>query len=239
MKRNILIIGASGEIGRSIVRLLAKEDTQFILHYNENRSCLEEVLKEVNPLQILSVLKADFRKEEEIWQFIENIAFPVHAVIFAGGKAHIAQLQDTTETAMKELFHLHLYAPWMITKHLLPEMIQRRCGHIIFITSIWGNKGASMETIYSSVKGGQNSFIKALAKEVANSGVYVNGVSPGYIETKMNNHLSREEKEDLYEEIPLKRPGKAEEVAKVVQFLLSDASSYIQGEIIHVAGGWE
>jgi len=96
-----------------------------------------------------------------------------------------------------------------------------------------------METIYSSVKGGQNSFIKALAKEVANSGVYVNGVSPGYIETKMNNHLSREEKEDLYEEIPLKRPGKAEEVAKVVQFLLSDASSYIQGEIIHVAGGWE
>ena len=106
------------------------------------------------------------------------------------------------------------------------------------ITSIWGNVGASYEVIYSSVKGAQNSFVKALAKEVAPSGISVNGISPGYIETKMNSHLSEEERQAIIDEIPMSRAGLPSEIAYTVSFLLDDRSTYIQGEIINMNGGW-
>src|SRR5690625_3813000 len=117
-------------------------------------------------------------------------------------------------------------------------MIQKQRGKIIFITSIWRNVGASNEVIYSSVKGAQNSFVRALAKEVGPSGISVNAVSPGFIDTKMNQHLLHEEKEAIISGIPLNRAGLATDVSHAVQFLLDEKSSYIQGEIMHITGGW-
>src|SRR5690625_2842246 len=96
---------------------------------------------------------------------------------------------------MEDMVTLHVKSPWILTQKLLPAMIKRRSGKIIFITSIWGNTGASNEVIYSSVKGAQNSFVKALAKEVGPNGISVNAVSPGFIDTKMNQHLLEDERE--------------------------------------------
>src|SRR5699024_2315016 len=102
----------------------------------------------------------------------------------------------------------------------------------------WGDVGASNEVIYSSVKGAQNSFVKALAKEVAPSGISVNAISPGYVDTKMNSHLDEDEKNAILSDIPMNRAGSPADVANAVSFLLDDRSNYIQGEIIHLTGGW-
>ena len=159
-------------------------------------------------------------------------------VIFASGNAEFRLFQETSDELMDQMLNLHVKAPWKITRQVLPTMIQQHFGNIIFITSIWGNVGASYEVVYSSVKGAQNSFVKALAKEVGPSGVSVNAISPGFIDTKMNRLLSEEEKAQVISEIPVNRAGLPSEIAHAVSFLLDEKSRYIQGEILNVNGGW-
>lgn len=236
-QKNVLVIGASGDIGIKIAEQLVNDDLQVILHYNRNKEVIENFITRVNQEKVLSIIQADLSDINEIQAFIKQLVFSIDAVIFASGKAYYGLFQEMQEEIMDKMLTLHVKAPWLITKALLPHMIKSNSGKIIFITSIWGSKGASNEVIYSSVKGAQNSFVKALAKEVAPSGVQVNAVSPGFIETKMNN-LSVEENESFITDIPMGRPGLPDEIAQVVSFLMSDKSSYIQGEIVNVTGGW-
>ncbi|MFC4023086.1 elongation factor P 5-aminopentanone reductase [Oceanobacillus longus] len=238
MGKNVLIVGASGDIGKAISERLVKDGYNVMLHYNKNRENIDAMRKELNSEAILTVHQADLSNNEEMKRFLTELVLPVDYVVFAGGNAHFGLLQDTSEKVMDDMLSLHVKAPWMITKHLLPQMIQNKKGKIIFITSIWGNTGASYEVIYSSVKGAQNSFVKALAKEVAPSGIMVNAISPGYIETKMNGHLTDDEKMSIIAEIPLHRAGLPSEIAHSVSFLLDERASYIQGEIINITGGW-
>ena len=116
-------------------------------------------------------------------------------------------------------------------------MINKKSGIIINISSIWGNVGASCEVVYSTTKGAVNSFTKSLAKELAPSGIRVNAISCGAIDTEMNNFLSNEERESFIEEIPYMRFGKPEEVANLAFYLSSDNSSYLTGQIITLDGG--
>ncbi|MGJ9458923.1 elongation factor P 5-aminopentanone reductase [Oceanobacillus sp. CF4.6] len=238
MGENVLIIGASGDIGKAISERLVKDGYNVLLHYNKNRENIDALRKELNTEAILTVLQADLSNNEEMKRFLTELVLPVDYVVFASGNAHFGLLQDTSEKVMDDMLSLHVKAPWMITKHLLPQMIQNKKGKIIFITSIWGNTGASYEVIYSSVKGAQNSFVKALAKEVAPSGIMVNAISPGYIETKMNSHLTDDEKMSIIADIPLNRAGLPSEIAHFVSFLFDERASYIQGEIINITGGW-
>lgn len=234
-KRNILIIGASGDIGVAIANKLLEQEYQLVLHYYSNSAVIEELVKHE---QVLASIQANLSKEEEIKLFLKQLVFPVDGVVFASGKAQFGLFQDASEELLDEMLTLHVKAPWMITQHVLPSMIQEKYGKIIFISSIWGTVGASYEVIYSTVKGAQNSFVKALAKEVAPSSISVNAISPGFIDTKMNNHLTEDEKEAILADIPMQRAGKAEEIANTVNFLLGDQANYIQGEIIHITGGW-
>ena len=238
MGKNVLIIGASGDIGIAIANQLAQDGYQLLLHYNKNRKQIDHFRETADKECVLSLHQADLTNESEIKKLLTELVFPVDSIIFASGIAYHGLFQETSEGAMEEMLSLHVKAPWMITKYLLPSMVKQQNGKIIFITSIWGEQGASNEVIYSSVKGAQNSFVKALAKETAPSGISVNAVSPGFIETKMNHNLSAEEKADLISEIPANRSGRPSEVAHLVKFLLDDKSSYIQGEIIKITGGW-
>ncbi|HET7658455.1 MAG TPA: SDR family oxidoreductase, partial [Bacillales bacterium] len=133
---------------------------------------------------------------------------------------------------------LHVSSPFLLTKELLTDMISAKNGKIIVISSIWGLVGASTEVLYSTVKGALNTFVKALAKEVAPSGISVNGIAPGAIETQMLDHLTEEEKAMLCDEIPMGRFGKPIEVADLAVFLASDSASYINGQIISINGAW-
>ena len=236
--KNVLVIGASGDIGFAIAERLAEEGYQLILHYHTNRSGVEALREKVSRESILAVIQADLCKENDIRMFLTQLVFPVDMIVYVSGRAHFGLFQDTSEEIMNDMLTLHVKAPWLITKHLLPHMVQSQSGKIIFITSIWGDVGASNEVIYSSVKGAQNSFVKALAKEVAPSGISVNAISPGYVDTKMNSHLNEEEKHAILSDIPMNRAGSPTDVAHVVSFLLDHRSNYIQGEIIHLTGGW-
>lgn len=235
---NVLIIGASGDIGAAIATRLAEEGHQLILHYNRGRERVEQLVSTLPEHCVLRIINADLQKGAGINNFLKEIQMSVHSIVFASGSSHFGMFQDTTEEEMDQMFTLHVKAPWQITKHFLPDMVKIKSGHIVMISSIWGEVGASFEVIYSTVKGAQNSFVKALAKEVAMSGVSVNGISPGFIDTKMNQHLSEEERQEIIQGIPINRPGKPDEVAHVTAFLLDGRSSYIQGEIIRVSGAW-
>ncbi|MUK89847.1 SDR family oxidoreductase [Ornithinibacillus sp. L9] len=238
MGTNILIIGASGDIGSAIAVRLGNEGYKLILHYNRNRENINKIKGKLDNECVLGEIKADLSKDEEVKRLLTELVFPVDGIIFASGNAYYGLFQDTTEEKMDEMLTIHVKSPWMITKHLLNSMIQRKYGKILFITSIWGDVGASNEVVYSTVKGAQNSFVKALAKETGPSGISVNAISPGFIDTKMNEHFNEDEKAMIVSEIPLNRVGMPNDIANAVSFLMGDQSSYIQGEIIRINGGW-
>ena len=238
MNGNVLIVGASGDIGKAIVKELADVGYSLLLHYNKNENEIKKVMKEIDSTKVLGVYQANLTYKQQINKMLDNIVFPVHSIVFVSGLAEISLFQETSEKTMDNMLSLHVKAPWKITQHFLQPMLKNMSGKIIFITSIWGNVGASNEVIYSSVKGAQNSFVKALAKEVGPNGISVNGISPGFIDTKMNQHLNKEDIENIIAEIPLNRVGIPEDVAHAVKFLISNDASYIQGEIIKVTGGW-
>lgn len=238
MGRNVLIIGASGDIGMAIAEQLANEGYNLFLHFNSNNNGMKNIREKVGSESILAEIKADLSHVDGINYLIRQLVFQVDAVIVASGKAHHSLFQDIGVDDMDDMLTLHVKAPWMIVNHVLPSMIRQRKGAIILITSIWGDVGASNEVIYSSVKGAQNSFVKALAKEVAMSGISVNAISPGFVDTKMNYRLSSEEKQAIIDQIPMNRAGSPDEIAHTVSFLMDEKSNYIQGEIIHINGAW-
>jgi 3-oxoacyl-[acyl-carrier protein] reductase len=237
MGTNVLIIGASGDIGKQISIQLGHEGYSLILHYHQNKTAIEAIQRELPREGILDTIKADLTNQAGINRLLANVAYPVDAIVFASGIAYYGLFQETPEQIMEEMLSIHVKAPMLISKDALPSMIKKKSGNIILISSVWGEIGASYEVLYSAVKGSQISFVKALAKEVGPSGIRVNAVSPGYIDTKMNP-LSFEEKEQIVSEIPLNRPGTPRDVADVVSFLLSEKAGYIQGEVLRVTGGW-
>ena len=146
--------------------------------------------------------------------------------------------QCVSEEDCTALYRVNLFGTVDMTRAILPTMLQQHTGNIINITSVWGQTGASCEVDYSVTKGGIIAFTKALAKEVALSGIRVNAVSPGVIDTEMNAHLSEEDRQELAEETPLQRIGKPEEVADAVLFLASERAAFITGQVLPVNGGF-
>lgn len=239
MNKRMLLIGASGDIGQTIALQLVEQGYTLLIHYYKNRLAIDELVTLSPPGTIECIVQANLKTITGVEKVIKQIEpFEIDGMVYASGAASLGLFQDRSKEHVNDMLYLHVHAPLAITQYLLPEMIRRKHGHIVFITSIWGAVGASNEVLYSTVKGAQNSFIRALSKEVGPSGVYVNGVSPGFIDTKMNAHLSEEEKRVIEQDIPLQRAGTSDEVAHAVSFLLDERSSYIQGEIIEVTGGW-
>lgn len=234
-----LITGASGEIGQAIAKKLAHEGHFLYLHYHTNKQKIDQLIKDLPSGAVRDTIYADLSNKKGIDEFLLNLKPGADSVIFAHGNSLTELFQETTDTAMDEMLSMHVKAPWMISRHILPELIKKKMGRIVLISSIWGDVGASCEVVYSSVKGAQNSFVKALGKELAPSGIAVNGVLPGLVATKMNKNLNQEELEMLYSEIPANRAAVPEEVAHVVSFLINPATTYVQGELIKVTGGWQ
>ncbi|WP_442599567.1 elongation factor P 5-aminopentanone reductase [Neobacillus sp. D3-1R] len=234
----VLITGASGGIGQAIARQLAEEGYNLYLHYNHNKKGIEELLNSINHFQGEYIpVQGDLSKVSDYERIVNHI-FSLDAIVHNGGQSHYGLLTDLDPQTTEELLNVHVSAPLLLTKLLLPKMVQKRHGNIVVISSIWGQIGGSFEVAYSTVKGAQLSFVKALSKEVALNGIRVNAIAPGAVETKMVNHLQSDELESLKEEIPMGRLGRPEEIAKGVSFLLSEQSSYITGQVLSINGGW-
>jgi len=237
MRKYALITGASGGIGQAVALKLASKGYHLYLHYNQNEQSIMNLLKELAPYEGEYVaIQADLQKPDGYKTICPQI-FSLDAIVHCSGTSHYGMLVDIKQEEVESLLNVHVLNPIMLTKELLPKLTKKRTGNVIVITSIWGQTGAACEVTYSAAKGAQIAFVKALSKEVALSGVRVNAIAPGVVDTPMMDRFDNEEKEMLQEEIPMGRFAMPEEIANGVVFLLSDHSSYVTGQVIGINGG--
>jgi 3-oxoacyl-[acyl-carrier protein] reductase len=238
MSEFVFITGASGGIGKAIAIQLAKEGYNLYLHYHKNENEMRELLEQLHHFQGEYIsIQGDLSETDDYRKIASNI-FSLDAIVHCGGHAYHGLFTDMDEETVESLLKVHVTAPLLLTKMLIPKLMFKRKGNIIVISSIWGQTGGACEVAYSTVKGAQISFVKALSKEVALNGIRVNAIAPGAIDTRMNSHLSEEEQSLISEEIPMGRFGKPEEIANGVSFLLSEKASYITGQVLAINGGW-
>ncbi len=240
MGRTVLISGASGDIGKALAIEAAKSKSieKIALHYNNNFPNYINELKESSNKQIIA-FKADLSKEEKVLKMfldIENSLDFVDILINNAGMSQIKLFDLISAEEWEKMFSVNLKSAFMCTKRAVGQMIRKKEGCIINIASIWGMVGASCEVHYSASKAGLISMTQSLSKELAPSNIRVNCISPGAIEGKMNEHLSKQEKEMFCEEIPMGRFGKPCEVASLARYLWEEAT-YITGQNIAVSGG--
>lgn len=239
-----LISGASGGIGKKIVEIFVKHGYFTVGLYNKGISeikDLEKSLEKDGVKDLFFALQCDFSKKESVKNALSNIQSSfkhIDVLVNNAGIDLYKEITDTTEEEWDEVFEINVKSAFTLSKFALKSMIERKEGKIINVSSVWGISGGSMETAYSASKSALIGFTKALAKEVAPSNVNVNCVCPGVIDTKMNARFNAEEIEDLKTRTPLRRLGKAEEVAESVYFLASESSGFITGEVITVDGGF-
>ncbi len=242
MNKKALITGASGGIGKAIATEFAKEGYDLVLHYNSNEKGAEEIKEYAEKnfgVSVLSV-KCDLSKPDEVKEFAQKaMAFgKIEVLINNAGVAYQELFQLADETKIRQLFEINLMSALSLTKEILPSMISEHYGRIINISSMWGIMGASCEVHYSTAKSALTGFTKSLAKEVGPSGITVNCIAPGFIDTKMNAHLSDEDAQDIIDSTPIMRKGTGEDVAHLAAFLASDKADFITGQVIAVDGGY-
>lgn len=234
--KTAVITGSSRGIGKAIAEEFAKNGYHVILNASKSADELNDAYEEfLSKGYSCEAVLADVSDYEECKKLF--IKAP-DVLVNNAGISHIGLFTDMTPESFKHLIDVNLMSAFNCSHIALKTMIRNHCGNIINISSIWGERGASCEVVYSASKGGINSFTKALAKEVGLSGIRVNAISCGVIDTKMNACFEDEEKAALCDEISLARFGKAEEIAKLAYFLAEDdKSGYINGQIITADGG--
>lgn len=240
--KTVLITGSSRGIGAAIARRL-NDEYKIIINYNKSKDkafTLMEELRETNPNVI--AIKANVSDESEVenmFSIAEKNFGHVDILINNAGISHFSLIQDIDFGTWKDVINTNLNSVFLNSKRAIPNMISKQYGVIINMSSIWGDFGASMEALYSTSKGAINTFTKAMAKELAPSGIRVNAIAPGIVDTDMmRNDFSESELLDLKKEVDTNRFAKPEEIAGLVRYLISDEASYITGDIIHINGGF-
>lgn len=239
-----LITGVSGGLGKSVAKKFIDEGYFVVGSFNSGEKRISEFISELekeNKQDYFFPIKADFNSAESVTA-LYNIATKsfkhFDVLVNCAGVDLYKTFTDTTEKEWDNVFNVNVKSAFILTKEVLKGMIERKSGKIIFISSIWGNSGASMESVYSASKSALIGLTKSLAKEEAESGITVNCVCPGVIDTKMNDMFTESEKADLIEKTPLHRFGKPNEVAELVYFLASESADFITGEVITLDGGF-
>lgn len=234
-----LITGASRGIGAAAARRLSQAGYTVLVHYNQNRTAAEETAAACPGMAY--PVQADLGDTAVIDRMTAKILAQYGCPDLLVNNAGIALsglYQDISDADAMRLFSVDLLGAMHLTKKLLPAMISRHSGVIVNVASVWGEVGAACEVHYSAAKAGIIGFTKALAKEVGPSGIRVNCISPGVIDTDMNRCHSAETMAELAEETPLGRIGTPEDAAAAIAFLASDAAQFITGQILPVNGGF-
>ena len=233
--KNALVTGASRGIGAAIAKELAKNGFRVFINYNKSENEAKLLAEEIGGVAV----KCDVSKADEVENMIKTVAKygGVDVLINNAGISKIKMLQDTTENDYDELFDVNMKSVYLVTRAAIPDMIRKKCGKILNISSMWGITGASCEVCYSASKAAVIGFTKAIAKELGPSGINVNCIAPGVIDTDMNKSLDAETRAELAAMTPLMRIGAVEDIAKAASFLVSDDASFITGQILSVDGG--
>ena len=242
MKKTAIITGSSKGIGAATAILFAQKGYNVVINYNdsyESASILARSLSEngfsvtTQKANVANRLEAELLIKETMYNFGR-----IDVLVNNAGIAFDGLITQTDEVDYNRIMDVNLKGVFNCSKAVAPVMINQKSGKIINISSMWGEIGASCEVVYSASKAGVIGLTKALAKELAPSGITVNAVSPGLIETSMNSGYTVEELNNFVESIPLGRMGTADEIAQAVYFLASDNADYITGQVLDVNGGY-
>ena len=233
-----LITGASRGIGEAIARRFAREGYHLYLTCSNSYNALLTLSKELSqaynvPCQAFQTDMGDFAQVEELFSHIPTL----DVLVNNAGIAHMGLLMDMSREDWQHIMDVNLNSCFYTAKFSIPLFLQKHSGCILNISSVWGNVGAAAEVAYSTSKAGVNGFTKALAKELPPSHMTVNAIACGVIDTSMNQCFSPGEIQELIDEIPADRLGKASEIAEIALQLVN-TPDYMTGQIITVDGGW-
>ena len=241
MNKIIIVTGASRGIGKEIAKQLSKKGNTVIANYNKSEKQAQELKEELEKENIkIDIFKADVSKKNEAQELVEYTIKKYGKIDVLINNAGISQIKEFTQITDEDwntMINTNLNSVFYMTQEVCKNMIHNKNGCIINISSIWGVVGASCEVHYSVSKAGIDAMTKSLAKEMGPSNIRVNSIAPGIINTEMNKNLSKEEINNIKEEIPLEKIGKAQDIEKCIEWLIED--EYTTGQVISINGGWE
>lgn len=242
MKKTVLITGASKGIGAATAILFAQKGYNVVINFNKSYEAASLLCQSLtsNGYSVITQ-KANVANKLEVELMVKETLYKfgsLDILINNAGIAYQGLITETDEIDFDRIIDVNLKGVYNCCKAVLPSMINRGIGKIINISSMWGQVGASCEVAYSASKAGVIGLTKALAKELAPSGITVNAIAPGLIETSMNSNLTIEELSDFVNEIPLGRMGSADEIAAAAEFLASEKADYITGQVLGINGGF-
>jgi 3-oxoacyl-[acyl-carrier protein] reductase len=240
--KNALVTGGSRGIGAAICYKLAQAGANVIITYNTNFTQAQELADKIKSDFNVKVLTfkanvANLNEVKEMREFIHSNLGKIDILVNNTGINRDKLLRNLADEEWFEVINVNLNGVFYVTREFIGDMIEKRYGRIINISSIVALSGSAGQTNYCASKAGVIGFSKALAREYAKRNITVNVIAPGYIETDMTNKLPEKIKESIINSIPLGRTGKPEDVANLVVFLASDLASYITGEVINISGG--
>ena len=236
LANTVFITGASGGIGQALCSVFLAQGDTVLAQCGVHPEALAG-LRAQYPDRLRTV-QCDLCDCEAVESLAAVAAsFAPNVLILNAGQSLVSLFQDVDLLQSDALFRVNVQSQMQLCRALLPHLLRRHSGRIITVSSMWGRVGASCEVDYSAAKAALTGFTKALAKEVGPSGVTVNCIAPGFIDTPMNAHLSAEDRQAVIDETPLCRAGTPEDVAALARFLAGDDASFITGQVIGVDGG--
>lgn len=240
-KRIVMVTGASRGIGKAIAVKFAKKGYDVAINCIRNEERLMQAKKEIEGYQVSCVAyvgdMGDSGCCREFYKMIKKQLGTPDVLVNNAGVSYIGLLQDMSDEDWNRILRTNLTSVFNCCRQVIPDMVSKKAGKIVNISSQWGVAGASCEAAYSATKGGINALTKALAKELAPSNIQVNAIACGAIDTEMNQWMEEDELISLVEEIPTGRLGRAEEVADLA-YHLAYKNQYLTGQVIGLDGGW-
>ena len=240
-RKCVLVTGASRGIGRAIAKAFAVAGYDTAITCSKDVSGLMDTKEEILKYSVGCITGifnvSDYGECRTFTDKILSEYGKIDVLINNAGISYIGLLQDMTPDEWNKVISSNLTSVFNCCNLIIPSMVRRKSGHIINISSVWGNTGAACEAAYSASKGGVNSLTKALGKELAPSGITVNAIACGVVDTDMNRCFSDEERLELKSEIPADRFAGPEEIADLA-LCIAGGHPYLTGQIITIDGGW-
>ncbi len=231
-----LIVGGSRGIGAATVRAFTAAGYRTGFFYCASQEAADVLARETGAIPFPCDIANSAQVQQACGQALKQLGH-IDALVVCAGIAQQKLFTDLTDDDWDRMLGVNLSGPFYVTRALLPGMLSRKAGQIVYLSSMWGQVGASMEVPYSAAKAGLIGMTKALAKEVAPSGIRVNCIAPGVIRTDMVTPLGEEALAALAEETPMGRLGTPEEIAGIALWLCGEDAAFITGQVIGASGG--